>query len=149
MNNSVIQIDFHNLIYVIRVIVDLLAICGVTIEVLPIKVSPLKWIGKKITESTNERIDKIQKQVDTIEYENDMRDLRNTKSRIHQYGLQLRKGEDLSEEIIKSAFDDLDVYEFYKEKYHFMNINGKKIKINGEVEVDRKLLQDAAARKKH
>jgi hypothetical protein len=149
MNNSVIQIDFHNLIYVIRVIVDLLAICGVTIEVLPIKVSPLKWIGKKITESTNERIDKIQKQVDTIEYENDMRDLRNTKSRIHQYGLQLRKGEDLSEEIIKSAFDDLDVYDFYKEKYHFMNINGKKIKINGEVEVDRKLLQDAAARKKH
>lgn len=149
MNNSVIQIDFHNLIYVIRVIVDLLAICGVTIEVLPIKVSPLKWIGKKITESTNERIDKIQKQVDTMEYENDMRDLRNTKSRIHQYGLQLRKGEDLSEEIIKSAFDDLDVYDFYKEKYHFMNINGKKIKINGEVEVDRKLLQDAAARKKH
>lgn len=130
----------NEFIKIVRIVVDLLVVSGGIIEISPIKVSPLKWIGKKLTESTNERIDKIQTQVDRIEYENDMRDLRNTKSRIHQYGLQLRRGEELTEEVIKSAFDDLDVYDFYKEKYQYMNINGKKIKINGEVEADRQLL---------
>ena len=104
----------------------------------------MRWLGNRLNKSTNERIDKIQGQVDRMEYENDMRDLRNIKSRIHQYGQSIRKGEELTEEIIKSAFDDLDVYDFYKDKYKYMNINGKRVKINGEVETDRVLLKEAA-----
>lgn len=142
------EIKLDELIKAIRIIVDFLAVFGITFEVLPIKFSPLRWIGNRLNKSTNERIDKIQKQVDRMEYENDMRDLRNVKSRIHQYGQSIRKGEELTEEMIKSAFDDLDVYDFYKDKYKYMDINGKKVKINGEVETDRVLLKEAANRPK-
>ena len=142
------EIKFDELIKAIRIIVDFLAVFGITFEVLPIKFSPLRWLGNRLNKSTNERIDKIQKQVDRMEYENDMRDLRNVKSRIHQYGQSIRKGEELTEEMIKSAFDDLDVYDFYKDKYKYMDINGKKVKINGEVETDRVLLKEAANRPK-
>ena len=142
------EIKLDELIKAIRVIVDFLAVFGITFEVLPIKFSPLRWLGNRLNKSTNERIDHIQKQADRMEYENDMRDLRNVKSRIHQYGQSIRKGEELTEEMIKSAFDDLDVYDFYKDKYKYMNINGKKVKINGEVETDRVLLKEAANRPK-
>lgn len=137
------EIKFDELLKAIRIIVDFLALFGITFEVLPVKFSPLRWIGNRLNKSTNERIDKIQEQVDRMEYENNMRDLRNVKSRIHQYGQSIRKGEELTEEMIKSAFDDLDVYDFYKDKYKYMNINGKKVKINGEVETDRVLLKEA------
>lgn len=142
------EIKFDELIKAIRIIVDFLAVFGITFEVLPIKFSPLRWLGNRLNKSTNERIDHIQEQVDRMEYENDMRDLRNVKSRIHQYGQSIRKGEELTEEMIKSAFDDLDVYDFYKDKYKYMDINGKKVKINGEVETDRVLLKEAANRPK-
>lgn len=142
------EIKLDELIKAIRIIVDFLAVFGITFEVLPIKFSPLRWLGNRLNKSTNERIDEIQKQVDRMEYENDMRDLRNVKSRIHQYGQSIRKGEELTEEMIKSAFDDLDVYDFYKDKYKYMDINGKKVKINGEVETDRVLLKEAANKPK-
>lgn len=142
------EIKLDELIKAIRIIVDFLAVFGITFEVLPIKFSPLRWLGNRLNKSTNERIDHIQEQVDRMEYENDMRDLRNVKSRIHQYGQSIRKGEELTEEMIKSAFDDLDVYDFYKDKYKYMNINGKKVKINGEVETDRVLLKEAANKPK-
>lgn len=138
------EIKFDELLKAIRIIIDFLALFGITFEVLPVKFSPLRWIGNRLNKSTNERIDKIQEQVDRMEYENNMRDLRNVKSRIHQYGQSIRKDEELTEEMIKSAFDDLDVYDFYKDKYKYMNINGKKVKINGEVETDRVLLKEAA-----
>ena len=142
------EIKFDELFKAIRIIIDFLAVFSITFEVLPIKFSPLRWLGSRLNKSTNERIDKIQGQVDRMEYENDMRDLRNIKSRIHQYGQSIRKGEELTEEIIKSAFDDLDVYDFYKDKYKYMNINGKRVKINGEVETDRVLLKEAATKPK-
>ena len=129
-------------------IVGVLALFGITIEVIPIKISPFKWLGDRFGKGINEHIDKVEKRVDKIEYENDMRDLRTTKSRIHMYGQSIRLGEELSPELIKSAFDDLDVYDFYKEKYHEMEINGKKTKINGEVEADRQLLIKEATKQK-
>jgi len=132
------------------IIAKILVALGVVVEIVPdkiIKFSPVGWFGKRLNKYTNARIDKIQKQVDSIEYENDMRDIRNTKSRIHQIGLQLRIGKDLPYDMLKSALDDLDAYDYYKEKYHYMTINGKRIKINGEVEVDRQLIYEACLQK--
>ena len=127
----------------IKTIVSTLALLGITLDILPIKISPLKWLGDRLNKSTNERIDKIENKVNTIEYNNDMKDLRNTKSRIHSYGMLLKKGEKLPTDTLKSALDDLDVYDYYKETYKYMEINGRKFKINGEVEVDRQLIQEA------
>ena len=109
------EIKFDELLKTIRIIIDFLAVFGITFEVLPIKFSPLKWLGNRLNKATNEKIDKIQDQVDRIEYENDMRDLRNIKSRIHQYGQSIRKGEELTEDIkakLKPALNSLlDCYD--------------------------------------
>ena len=129
-------------------IVKLLALFGITMEVLPIKISPLKFLGQRLFKSTNDRIDKIQNQVNKIEYDNHMEDLRNIKSRLHNYGRMLTKGEILSENTLKSAMDDLNMYDFYKDKYQYIEVNGRKVKINGEIEIDRQLIIDAMKKNK-
>jgi len=135
--------DLLKIFDLIKTIAGSLAVFGLTFELLPIKIAPLKWIGDRLNKNVNDKIDKIQAQVNRIEYENDMKDLRNVKSRLHQYGLAIRNGEILTDDIIKSAFDDLDVYDGYKDTYKYMIINGKKVKINGEVEADRHLITTA------
>lgn len=132
--------DLEKLFEAFRTIAGTLAVFGITFELLPIKIYPLKWLGDRLTKSTNNKIDKIQKQVNKIEYENDMKDLRNIKSRLHGYGMMIKKGEKLSHDTLKSALDDLDVYDFYKETYNTMEINGRNVKINGEIEIDRQLI---------
>lgn len=123
-------------------IVALLATLGVVIEVSPIKISPLSWLGRLINKDTNERIDKIQKQVDEIEYKSAMKDLADIRNRLISYGLLMQKGEILSLDVLKSIQHDLDVYDFYKDKYQYMELNGRKVKINGEVETTRTLVNN-------
>ena len=123
-------------------IVALLAAFGVVFEVTPIKVSPLAWIGKRVNRDVNEKIDKIQEQVDGIEYKNDMKDLADVRNRLISYGLLMQKGEELDCDVIRSIQHDLDMYDYYKETYHYMDLNGRKVKINGEVETTRKLINE-------
>lgn len=123
-------------------IVSLLALFGITFEVAPIKVSPLGWLGEHINKSVNDRIDKIQKQVDDIEYKNAMKDLADIRNRLISYGILMRKGEELEPEALRSIQHDFDMYDYYKEKYVYMELNGRKVKINGEVETTRRLLNE-------
>ena len=123
-------------------IVALLATLGVVVEISPIKISPLSWLGRLINKDTNERIDKIQKQVDEIEYKSAMKDLADIRNRLISYGLLMQKGEELDLNVLKSIQHDLDVYDFYKDKYQYMELNGRKVKINGEVETTRALVNE-------
>ena len=123
-------------------IVALLATLGVVIEISPIKISPLSWLGRLINKDTNERIDKIQKQVDEIEYKSAMKDLADIRNRLIKYGLMIQKGEELDCDVIRSIQHDLDMYDYYKETYVYMEVNGRKVKINGEVETTRMLINE-------
>lgn len=123
-------------------IVALLAVFGITFEVAPIKISPLGWLGEHINKSVNDRIDKIQKQVDDIEYKNAMKDLADVRNRLISYGLLMQKGEKFDCNVIQSIQHDLDVYDYYKDTYKYMDLNGRKVKINGEVESTRMLINE-------
>ena len=123
-------------------IASVLACVGIIVEITPIKISPLEWIGKRINKGVNDRIDKIQEQVDSIEYKNDMKDLADVRNRLISYGILMQKGEELSCDIIRSIQHDLDMYDYYKDTYQYMEINGRKVKINGEVETTRKLINE-------
>ena len=48
------EIKFDELLKAIRIIIDFLAVFGITFEVLPIKFSPLRWLGNRLNKSTNE-----------------------------------------------------------------------------------------------
>lgn len=121
-------------------IVALLAALGVTVEVIPVKVSPLGWLGNRINKDVNAKIDKIQKQVNEIEYKNAMKDLADVRNRLISYGILIQKGEKLESNVISSIQHDLDQYDYYKDTYKYMTLNGRKVKINGEVETTRQLV---------
>ena len=124
----------------IRVIVDFLALFGIIFEVTPIKISPIAWLGNHLNKDLNEKVDKIQKQVDGIEYKNAMKDLADVRNRLISYGLLIQKGEKLDSDVLRSIQHDLDVYDYYKETYQYMELNGRKVRINGEVETTRTLV---------
>ena len=70
-------------------LVALLFGAGVVFEITPIKINPISWLGKLINKETteeiktiNDKIDKIQIQVNGIEYKNAMKDLANIMKRI-------------------------------------------------------------------
>lgn len=124
----------------IRIIVDFLALFGIIFEVTPIKISPIAWLGNHLNKDLNDKVDNIQKQVDGIEYKNAMKDLADVRNRLISYGLLIQKGEKLDIDVLKSIQHDLDVYDYYKETYQYMELNGRKVRINGEVETTRTLV---------
>lgn len=114
-----------------------------------IKFKPLTWLGnqvnsdmKKEIETTNKKIDDIQDQINDIKYKNAMKDLADVRNRLISYGLLMQKGEKLDCDVLKNIQHDLDVYDYYKETYKYMDLNGRKVKINGEVETTRELVNE-------
>lgn len=114
-----------------------------------IKFKPLTWLGnqvnsdmKKEIETTNKKIDDIQDQINDIKYKNAMKDLADVRNRLISYGLLMQKGEKLDCDVLKNIQHDLDVYDYYKETYKYMDLNGRKVKINGEVETTRALVNE-------
>lgn len=130
----------NNILDIMQDVVAFLAIFGVTLELTPVKISPLGWLGKHLNRDLNAKVDKIQEQVDGIEYKNAMKDLADVRNRLISYGLLIQKGEKLDIDVLKSIQHDLDVYDYYKETYQYMELNGRKVKINGEVEFTRELV---------
>ena len=132
-------------------LVALLFSAGVIFEITPIKINPISWLGNLVNKEMNEKvkdindkIDKIQKRVDDIEYKNAMKDLADIRSRIIKTGMSIQKGEELDCDYIKSIQHDLDMYDYYKDTYVYMEIDGRKVKINGEVETARELINEQA-----
>lgn len=123
-------------------IVALLAALGVVVEVTPVKINPISWLGTLVNKDINKKIDVLQKEFDDMKYKNDMKDLADLRNRLISYGLLMQKGEELSCDVIRSVQHDLDMYDYYKETYKYMEINGRKVKINGEVEATRYLINE-------
>lgn len=128
-------------------IIQCLAVLGVVIEVTPIKISPLRWIGNRLNKNTNEKIDKLEKRMDTMEYKNAMKDLADVRNRIISYGLIIKNGEKLDSNALRNIQHDLDMYDYYKETYKYMEINGRKVVINGEIETARELIKEEMLKK--
>lgn len=114
-------------------IVSLLAILGIGIEVVPVKVYPIKFIGKTIgkwlNSDTNEKLDKLEKKVDKLEEKvdesdkkSDFKDVKRIKNDLSNYhAIMLRNG--LDENQYRRCFELEDDYKVYKEKYEGQ-ING-------------------------
>ena len=131
----------------VSLIVKILALFGVVIEITPIKISPLKWIGDRLNKNTNEKIEKIEGRINLIEYKNAMKDLADVRNRIISYGILIKNGESLDMNTLRNIQHDLDMYDYYKETYKYMEINGRKVVINGEIETARELIKKEMLKK--
>lgn len=134
----------ENTMHIVSYIIEILGALGIIVEITPqIKFSPLDWLGKRLNKSTNDRIDAIEKKVNNMEYNEDMKELRTIMNRIHAYGMMIRKGEEIPYDTLISATHDIDKYYDYKEQYHYQIINGEKVPINGGIEIDKNLILEA------
>lgn len=127
----------------INEIIGILAAFGVVIEVTPIKLSPLRWIGNRLNKNTNEKIDKLEKRMDESEYKFAMKDLADVRNRIISYAILIKNGQRLDANTFTNIQHDLDMYDYYKETYKYMEISGRKVIINGEIATAREIISEA------
>lgn len=128
-------------------IIQCLALLGVVVEVTPIKISPLRWIGNRLNKNTNDKIEKLEQRLDDNEYKFAMKDLADIRNRIISYGLLIKNGQTLDSNALRNIQHDLDMYDYYKETYKYMDINGRKVVINGEIETARELIKQEMLKK--
>lgn len=128
-------------------IIQCLALLGVVVEVTPIKISPLRWIGNRLNKNTNDKIEKLEQRLDDNDYKFAMKDLADIRNRIISYGLLIKNGQTLDSNALRNIQHDLDMYDYYKETYKYMDINGRKVVINGEIETARELIKQEMLKK--
>lgn len=91
-----------------------LLVLGMLVEITPIKLSPLNYIGKHLNKSTNDRLDRLEKKVDW----NDIDTIRN---RIIANEALLRKGEVFTEKQWENVYKDINKWINYHDTYKDLN----------------------------
>ena len=91
-----------------------LLVLGMLVEITPIKLSPLNYIGKHLNKSTNDRLDRLEKKVDW----NDIDTIRN---RIIANEALLRKGEVFTEQQWENVYKDINKWINYHDTYKDLN----------------------------
>ena len=89
-------------------------VLGMFIEIVPVKISPLAWLGKRLNKSTNDRLDKLEKKVE----DNDIDTIRN---RILASEALLRKGEIFTEKQWENLYQDITKWSMYHETHKELN----------------------------
>ncbi len=131
----------------LSIIIQIFALFGVVVEITPIKISPLRWIGDRLNKNTNKKIEELDKRMDESDYKFAMKDLADIRNRIISYGMLIKNGQKLDDNALRNIQHDLDMYDYYKETYKYMEINGRKVVINGEIETARELIKEEMLRK--
>ena len=105
------------MIDILAYVLEILTVLGITIEIIPIKFSPLKWLGNRLNGDVKEQLTELKttvdyNDIDTIRhrigsFENLCRlDTAHTEIKRHQY---------------IAAFKDIDKWNKYHEKYKDLN----------------------------
>ena len=90
-------------------------VLGMFIEIVPVKVSPLNWIGNRLHKDLNAKIDTLETHIDKIEIDT-------IRNRILSYDALIRRGEHLKLYQYKAVFKDIDLWISYHSKY--VDLNG-------------------------
>lgn len=109
---------------IMKYALEIMAILGVTIEIIPVKFSPFRWIGNKLNGDIREQIDKIEQRVDTLQKTTDYNDIATIRNRISSFEnlCRLDAGHNtLKKHQYTTVFKDIDTWEKYHEKYPDLN----------------------------
>lgn len=89
-------------------------VLGMFIEIVPVKFSPLNWLGSRLHRDLNEKMDNLETHIDDIEIDA-------IRNRILSYDALIRKGEHLKQYQYKSIFCDIDKWVQFHKKYPELN----------------------------
>lgn len=120
-----------NIFDIARTSIEVLAIFGVVIEVTPIKISPLKWIGRRLNLELKEDVEKIEKRIDELEMKQIQKDIDQKRKTILDFANSLRQDKKHTveeyENIIRMIDDYIVLCEKYCIKNGYINIQSKYI----------------------
>ena len=83
--------------------VAILAMLGITIEVIPIKISPLRWLGQRMNKPLEEKVDNLEGKMKDI-------DENQCKNFLVRFLADVERGKDLDEVEVERAYN---AYEHY------------------------------------
>lgn len=105
----------------LKIFIQILGILGVVIEITPIKISPLKWIGCRLNKSTNDRLDELEKRLDKLEDKSLKQDLKETRSIILDFANSIRNNRRHTVEEYDHIIEMIDEYHEKCRKYKIEN----------------------------
>lgn len=109
---------------ILAYLLEILAILGVTIEIIPIKFSPLKWLGNKFNHDIKEELKQVKEDIAKLQEEADYRDIATIRNRISSFEALCRldiEHNQLKQHQFTTAFADITKWDKYHDKYKHLN----------------------------
>ena len=125
---------------IFKYLLEILAVLGITIEIIPVKFSPLKWLGDKFNGEIKKELASLRKEMAEIKKEGDMRDIRNIRSRIANFGLLVRKDENLD------TLDKAQYVAYFKDRDKWIEYHDIYKDLNGELKLTIEYVDDCFKR---
>lgn len=125
---------------IFKYLLEILAVLGITIEIIPVKFSPLKWLGDKFNGEIKKELASLRKEMAEIKKEGDMRDIRNIRSRIANFGLLVRKDENLD------TLDKAQYVAYFKDRDKWVEYHDIYKDLNGELKLTIEYVDDCFKR---
>lgn len=104
-----------------KTVVEWLAVLGVVVEVTPIKVSPLKWIGRRLNSELREDVQNIEKRISDLEQKQVQKDIEAKRKLILDFANSLRQDKKHTVEEYENVIRTIDDYILLCEKYNIKN----------------------------
>jgi hypothetical protein len=125
---------------IFKYLLEILAVLGITIEIIPVKFSPLKWLGDKFNGEIKKELASLRKEMAEVKKEGDMRDIRNIRSRIANFGLLVRKDENLD------TLDKAQYVAYFKDRDKWIEYHDIYKDLNGELKLTIEYVDDCFKR---
>ncbi|WP_346697871.1 hypothetical protein [Thomasclavelia spiroformis] len=110
-----------DIIDVTKTVVEWLAVLGVVIEVTPIKVSPLAWIGRRLNSDLKEDVKNLEKRISDMEQKQIQKDIEAKRKLILDFANSLRQDKKHTVEEYENVIRTIDDYILLCEKYKIKN----------------------------
>ena len=99
-----------DIIDVTKTVVEWLAVLGVVIEVTPIKVSPLAWIGRRLNSDLKEDVKNLEKRISDMEQKQIQKDIEAKRKLILDFANSLRQDKKHTVEEYENVIRSIDVF---------------------------------------
>lgn len=114
----------ENLLDLLVYSVEIMAILGITIEIIPIKFSPIKWLGNRFNSDIKKELEDVKKDIKQLKVEADYREIGTLRNRISSFDALCRldvNHDQLEKHQYITAFKDIDKWDKYHETYKDLN----------------------------
>lgn len=102
-------------------LVGILAMCGVVIEITPIKLSPLRWLGNRLNADIKEDVNQLKYDLKKHVSDSEKKEMKNLRKQILEFSDNLTEGKKPSKDAFLNIFESIQEYHSIIDKYNLTN----------------------------